>query len=309
MDADRVADEFGLGRVRHASPGPVARGRQGVVWRLETDQGRWAVKVAHAAFDEDEVATSAAFQEVAAAAGVPTPAIRRTTWGTVVSGGHVRVYSWVDLLAPDPMLDPELVGAAVAGIHRVAPAASGPVEGWYVDAVGAAGWDDVVTRLAAADAPFAGELARLRDELVALESWIEPPSDLVTCHRDLWADNLLPTADGGVCVIDWENCGPASRDQELACVLFEFGRKDAGRARALVDAYSAAAGPALVTGRSDFSMLVAQLGHITEIGCRDWLTPNDRSPSRADAEAWVRETLDGPHTRAVLDSLLAAVHP
>jgi GntR family transcriptional regulator / MocR family aminotransferase len=21
-----------------------------------------------------------------------------------------------------------------------------------------------------------------------------------TCHRDLWADNVLPTADGGVCV-------------------------------------------------------------------------------------------------------------
>ena len=54
-----------------------------------------------------------------------------------------------------------------------------------------------------------------------------------TCHRDLWADNVLPTADGGVCVIDWENSGPADPSQELGCVLFEFARFDPGRVRAL----------------------------------------------------------------------------
>ena len=30
----------------------------------------------------------------------------------------------------------------------------------------------------------------------------EPPRDLATCHRDLWADNVLPTQGGGLCVID-----------------------------------------------------------------------------------------------------------
>jgi len=30
---------------------------------------------------------------------------------------------------------------------------------------------------------------------------------------------VLPTADGGVCVIDWENSGPADPSQELGCVL------------------------------------------------------------------------------------------
>ncbi|GEP38294.1 hypothetical protein NPS01_19570 [Nocardioides psychrotolerans] len=308
MDADRVADEFGLGRVRQLSPGPVARGKQGVVWRLETSEGRWAVKVAHAAVDEVQVAAAAAFADAAAAAGVPTPAVRRTTWGAVCSSG-TSVTAWLDLLPPDLALDPELVGALVAGIHRVAPPASGPVDGWYVEPVGAAAWGDVVSRLVGDGAPFARELAALRDELVALESWLEPPTDLVTCHRDLWADNVLPTIDGGACVIDWEGCGPASRDQELACVLFEFGRSDPGRARALVAAYEGAGGPGRVTGRGDFSMLVSQLGHITELGCRDWLVPNDRSPTRADAEAWVRETLDDPHSRVVLDGLLAAVHP
>lgn len=306
MDAARVADEFGLGRVLRASSGPVARGKQGVVWCVETAAGRWAVKVAHGAVDEGRLSAAAALADAAAAAGVPTPAVRRTTSGAVCSGA-TSVTAWVDLLPPDPLLDPALVGAAVAGIHRVAPPAVGPVEDWYAAGVGAPAWDDLVARLTAAGAPFAAGLRAWRDDLVALESWLEPPTDLVTCHRDLWADNVLPTADGGVCVVDWEGCGPASRDQELACVLYEFGRSDPGRARALVGAYEAAGGPARVTRRGDLSMLVAQLGHITELGCRDWLEPHDRSPTRAAAEAWVREGLDDPHTPAVLDALLAVV--
>ncbi|WP_309648315.1 phosphotransferase [Nocardioides sp.] len=308
MDAARVADEFGLGRVRCASSEPVGRGRQGLVWRLETSEGRWAVKVAHGVVDEERLAAAAAFADAAVAAGVPTPAVRRTASGAVCSAS-TSVTAWVDLLQPDTLLDPSLVGAAVAGLHRVAPPAVGPVEDWYAAPVGAPAWDDLVARLASAGAPFADELGRLRGELVALESWLEPPTDLVTCHRDLWADNLLPTVDGGVCVLDWDNCGPAARDQELACVLFEFARGDAGRASALVEAYAAVGGPARVTRRGDFSMLVAQLGHIVEIGCRDWLAPTDRSPTRDDAEAWVRQGLDDPHTRAVLDALLVAVRP
>ena len=150
-------------------------------------------------------------------------------------------------------------------------------------------------------------MANLRDELVALESWIEPPQALRTCHQDLWADNVLPTADGGVCVLDWENSGPADPSHELACVLFEFARADSGRVRALTNAYREAGGPAAVNKRGHFSMLIAQLGHITEIAATDWLQPNPRSPDRADSAAWVSEVLDDPHTQERLDSLLAAV--
>ena len=150
-------------------------------------------------------------------------------------------------------------------------------------------------------------LAGLRDELIALESWIEPPEMLQTCHRDLWADNVLPTADGGVCVIDWENSGPADPSQELGCVLFEFARADPGRGRALADAYQQAGGPAAVTRRGHFSMLIAQLGHITETAATDWLKPNPRSPQRADSAAWIGEVLDEPHTRALLETILEAL--
>ena len=174
--------------------------------------------------------------------------------------------------------------------------------------MGADRWDDLVRQLLAHGAPFADRLAELGDELVELESWLEPPALVRTCHCDLWCDNVLPTASGGVCVIDWENSGPADPSQELACVLFEYARADAGRARALVDAYRQAGGPAGVSRPGHFSMLIAQLGHITEIAATDWLQPNPRSPDRAGSAAWIGEVLDDPHTRARLLGLLDAVN-
>jgi hypothetical protein len=53
-------------------------------------------------------------------------------------------------------------------------------------------------------------------------------------------------------------------------------------------------------------MLIAQLGHITETAAGDWLIPNPRSPDRADSAAWASEVLTEPHTRALLESILAA---
>jgi hypothetical protein len=53
-------------------------------------------------------------------------------------------------------------------------------------------------------------------------------------------------------------------------------------------------------------MLIAQLGHITEVAANDWLQPNARSPERADSVAWISEVLDEPHTRELLESMLEA---
>jgi Ser/Thr protein kinase RdoA (MazF antagonist) len=267
------------------------------------------VKVPLHRSSEDEVRLATTFQEAAYAAAVPTPQVRRTTEGCVfamLEGRQVRVYEWVDLRAPDTGLDPVRVGAVVAAIHRVSAPDLSPLDPWYHEPIGAEGWDHLVGQLLEAGAPFARRLADLRDELVALESWIEPPEMLQACHRDLWADNVLPTADGGVCVIDWENSGPADPSQELGCVLFEFARADPGRARALTEAYREAGGPATVNRRGHFSMLIAQLGHITEAAATDWLEPNPRSPERADSAAWIGEVLEEPHTRELLETILAA---
>ena len=310
VDAGGIARRFGLAEPARLSDGPVARGKQGLVWRLDTAEGCWAVKVPFHRSGEDEVRSAAAFQEAACAAGVPAPHVRRTTEGCVfaaVEGAQVRLYEWVDLRQPDPELDPGRVGAVVAAIHRVPATDAAPVDPWYHAPIGAERWDQLAGEVAAAGAPFARQLAGLRDELVALESWIEPPGMLQACHRDLWADNLLPTADGGVCVIDWENSGLADPSQELGCVLFEFARADQGRARALTEAYREAGGPARVNRRGHFSMLIAQLGHITEAAATDWIKPNPRSPDRSDSAAWIGEVLNEPHTRELLESILTAV--
>jgi hypothetical protein len=50
-------------------------------------------------------------------------------------------------------------------------------------------------------------------------------------------------------------------------------------------------------------MLIAQLGHITEAAATDWLEP---SPERADSAAWISAVLDEPHTRDLLETILAA---
>jgi hypothetical protein len=60
-------------------------------------------------------------------------------------------------------------------------------------------------------------------------------------------------------------------------------------------------------GNSGPAMLIAQLGHITEIAATDWLTPNTRSPQRADSVAWIGEVLNEPHTRRLLETILGAV--
>src|SRR5688572_4678769 len=114
VDAAELADRFGLGRALNLSDGPVARGRQGEVWRLETTDGRWAVKVPFDESGDDDVRASTEFQEAACAAGVPAPFVRRAADGFVFTrlhGRQVRVYEWVDLEEPDPGLDPALVGA------------------------------------------------------------------------------------------------------------------------------------------------------------------------------------------------------
>jgi aminoglycoside phosphotransferase (APT) family kinase protein len=310
VDAEGIAGEFALGRAVRLSDGPVARGKQGVVWRLDTSDGSWAVKVPLHPSNEDDVAVTAVFQEAACEAGVGAPRVRRTTRGSVfatVAGIQVRVYEWVDLLASSRRLDPELVGETVAAIHRVSGVDGGTVHPWYQAPIGASRWDELISALAQQGAPFAARLAGLREELVALESWIEAPQRLQLCHRDLWSDNVLPTASGGVCVVDWENAGLADPGQELACVLFEFADSDPGRARALMRAYERAGGPARVTRREDFTMLIAQLGHIAELAAMDWLQPNERNPLRSDSEAWIGEMLDEPHTRGQLESLLDAI--
>ena len=308
-DAAEIAERYSLGDDAALS-GPIARGEVGQVWKLSTSIGTFAVKEPFDPIPEEEVLEHADYQEAAHAAGISTPAVIRATDGrpyTDMGGVQVRVFEWVDLGERDPSVNPVEVGTVVASIHRLRFAGQLPVDPWYTEPVGSAGWDGLLEALHAKGAPFASRLAAMRDELVALEGLMEAPGDLQTCHRDLWADNVLSTASGRLCVIDWENCGLADPSQELALVLFEFGLGSAERARALYQAYREGGGPGRIDRRGNFSMLIAQLGHIGENACLRWLDPNESAVERDRQVDRAEEFLALPLTRSAIDELLDAV--
>jgi hypothetical protein len=102
MDAQTVADAFGLGRAISLS-NPVARGELGEIRRLETDQGTFAVRQELESWPVDEAETRTAYQRVCWEAGIPTPEpLRATTGGFAaqVDGEQVRAYAWAELADP-----------------------------------------------------------------------------------------------------------------------------------------------------------------------------------------------------------------
>jgi phosphotransferase family enzyme len=305
--AAAVARAFGLGDGARFT-GRLERGEQGQVEELATARGAFAVKTSFGRPELD--GEDAGFQAAARAAGVPAPAVIRSVggaWHAEVGGLPVRVYEWVDLLPPSTEIDPAEAGRTVAAIHRTPFAGSRPEDPWYTDPVGAPAWDRLIDDLAATAAPFGRGVAALRDELVAMEGLLERSPRLRTCHRDLWVDNLRRTAAGALSVIDWENCGLADPGQEVAGVAFELGIGDPRRGGEVYRAYRRAGGPGTVRARADFSMTIAQLGHILEAACRIWLDPGTTPEERRRQEGRVAEFVGAPLTVAVIDELLAAV--
>jgi len=303
--AQVVADVFGVGGDPRLV-GPVASGRLGRIWQLTTDRGRFAVKDSTFPVPAEEAERDAAYQDVVRRHGIPMPAVVRTIDRTVlgdVDGIAVRAYEWVDVLVPERRLDPRTVGRLLAAVHAVTVPTDEPVDPWYVDPVGAAGWADLVSRLRAAEAPFAERLAALVPAVLEVEALMTGPRRVQVCHRDLWADNVLRTPGGGLAVLDWENSGAADPSGELGVAAFEFGCGEPERMRALYAAYVEAGGSGRIEQPGDLTMLIAQTGHIAQIGCERWLSATSEE-GRADNAAWVGEFLDEPVTPDTVDLLL-----
>jgi Ser/Thr protein kinase RdoA (MazF antagonist) len=311
-DAQSVADAFALGRAESLSE-PVARGELGQVRRLVTDLGTWAVKETLEGVDDDEVDAaerSGAFHLACWEAGIPTPEPRRSAGGSLtaeVDGELLRAYGWVDLESPDTGLDPVEVGTLVAALHAVRRPGSGVVHEWFEAPLGRREWRAVLTASRRAGAPYADRLAEVVPGLLEVESLLTPMERVQTCHLDLWSDNVRRrTSDGAACVIDFDNAGPADPSREVAMVVFEFGRGDPRRQRALYDAYVAAGGPGRVRDRSDLSLTAAQLHHIGHRHLRMWLAARDPE-ARTRSRAGVEEFLGEPLTLAGIDALVDAL--
>jgi Ser/Thr protein kinase RdoA (MazF antagonist) len=292
-----------------------ARGEQGRIWRLDTDQGSFAVKEQLVRQEPSDAALDTAYQEAVLAAGtVLLPRPVRTTTGDVLldCGPHrVRVHEWVDLLPEDTGFDPVVIGSTVAAIHRIGHTPVRPLSGWYTDPVGSVRWAELLDRARAADAPFVAAFAEEIPYLVGLEALITVPTTMQMCHRDLWSDNLPPMASGGVCVIDWENCGLEDPAQELPMVLFSFGSGDAGRTRDLYGAYRAAGGPGRLSRRGDFTMVIAQFGHFWEQAVAAYLALDASDDVKAHSLGRIDESLSTPlrieHIDQVLDWVAGAL--
>ena len=258
----------------------------------------------------EDAELDAAYQEAVRLAGVPMPTVVRAVDGTVVAdigGAHVRVYEWIDVLPAERRLDPGELGQMLAAIHAVEVTTDEPVDGWYLDPVGAATWQELLVRLGMADAPFVDRLAALLPSVVEAEGILTSPRRVQVCHRDLWADNVRRTPGGGLVVLDWENSGPGDVNGELGCALFEYGLGQADRMRTLYAAYLDAGGPGRLADRGDLTMLVAQLGNIARVGCERWLT-SATDQERASNADWVTEFLNEPVTVETVDRILLAVN-
>jgi Phosphotransferase enzyme family len=308
-DAEAIASAFGLGDVL-TFEGPCARGELGQVWRLSTGSGDWAVKESFEAGGVGDHVVTTEFHEAAVAFGVPAPSVRRAIDGSaavLIGETPVRVHGWVDLDPPDPAMDPEIVGAAVATLHRLRFTGDLPAHWWNSEPVGADGWDALIDELRTRQSPLAARFARWRDEFVALEGWLAPARAVQVCHRDLFADNLRRTTAGVPCIIDWDNAGDADPNQELAMVLFEFTGDDVATAPILMTSYIEAGGPARVLGRRDFSMTIAVLGHLARRIGQLWLAPGVTAAERVRQERRFDEYDERPFTRDVIDTLLDAI--
>jgi Ser/Thr protein kinase RdoA (MazF antagonist) len=308
-DVRAVAAAFGLGDTE-ADPVVQARGRQGRVWRVRTGRGCFAVKELFVELTEQQAQVEAEFQAVIADRGVRAPRPVRTVTGAVlerVAGIQFRVHSWVAVLGPRRDLDPETVGTLMAALHRdPLPASPTGTEPWHTVPVPDQEWEVASERLARAGAPFAKQFALARVHFRTLRQVFRPPDRTQLCHRDLWADNLRLTQDGGLCVLDWDNCGPADPAQELAVPLVEFCYDDADRAAALYRAYRRAGGPGRLSDRGDFTMVLAQFDHFAVTAARQWLAAGDDA-ARARAQAWFDEGWAEPLGLPEIDRLLCAV--
>lgn len=292
----KITHVFDLGSAR-APLVVAARGEQGVIWRLETNRGVFAVKELLLPLTAAEAAADVSFLEVAAAQpSFVSPVPMRTTAGSAlaeIAGRQVRVHTWVDIREPDTQLDPARIGTMLAALHAVGDDRDDPVDPWYTAPVTASRWEQYARGLATAGAPCSSVFEDLIPSLLDLENLLEAPTNLRTCHRDLWADNVRATPDGDICVIDWDNSGPCDPSHELGMVLFEFGYESEPRARALYDAYLDAGGPGRLAGLGSFTMLIAQFGHFYEMAVGPWLDQN----AAADDVAWALDRLDELRSR------------
>lgn len=238
---------------------PVHGGFANRVYRVDTDQGSFAVKELNLVdrrwpYRVDDVFR---FERAAFAAGIPMP--------EPISASHdILVHQWVDghkvPEAPVSQAFAFEIGEILARIHALG------VEWTHVSIEDPAprDWPELAERAAATGQPWADELASNVETLLAIAHFVdtcERPSPVVLTHIDIQPWNLL-ARDGRPVVLDWELSGTLELASELGSTALSLakgpGFEDIEPTifRAVLDGYVAGGGTLPPSGPSWFVFMI-----------------------------------------------------
>ncbi|HET7030885.1 MAG TPA: phosphotransferase [Candidatus Limnocylindrales bacterium] len=315
-DAREAASAFGLGAVS----GPVvpsARGELGRIWRLVTDRGTWALKeLFEPGPGAAEAATAdVAFQERALAGGIPMPrpivardGAALVEVGPAADRRWVRIYTWVELRGRDAVAPLDEVASILGRLHALAPPDDRPIDPWFREPPERARLEALVERAAQADVPWASTLEGLVPIVLETTDAVgrpaPEPDDRRTCHLDYNAENVLVDASGSVCVVDWENSGPALVEGELASAVAQFAAQ-AELVAPFLRAYAAAGGPARLRDRASFALTAIVDANLVETYARRALQAGDPE-DRERAAYWIGDIAANAFTLERIDAWLEA---
>lgn len=292
-----------------------ARGELGVIWRLDTERGSWAVKELLA--PDQETGDDIGFQMAAVQAGIPMPKPVLSNSGSPIAvlpeGTHVRVYEWVDI---DPLrrCPPETAGELLHRMHalRYEP---GEMHPWYREALGAHSWSRLRAALSDRPEEWAHRLLDLLPDLERAELKLRrpggDPAELIRCHLDLNPDNVAITTAGRPVVLDWENASAADPRQEAAMAAVDFmamGPAGLGVAPAVefIQGYRGAGGVFQPTGPEVFALALGVQAHLLELHVGRIGTPETPDETRLRSAAALVEMSTAPLTSELVARLLAA---
>lgn len=235
------------------------------VYRLETDQGSFAVKELNLVdrrwtYRVEDVFR---FERAAFAAGVPMP--------EPISAGHrTLVHRWVEgERVPEAPVSAGYafeIGEILARIHALEVAWTGaPIE-----EATSQDWPELAARAAATGQPWAEELASRVETFLSIGHFVdacERPGPVVLTHKDIQPWNLL-AREGRPVVLDWELSGMLDLSGELGSTALSLakgpGLDDIKPAifRSVLDGYIAGGGVLPPFGPSWFVFMIGGwLGH------------------------------------------------
>jgi Ser/Thr protein kinase RdoA (MazF antagonist) len=238
------------------------------LWRLETEQGRFAIKELRGSTEVDgwsqRLQVTMTVERAAWTAGAIPMAEPMTAVG---SGGGwlaevatttgqrvtVRCHRWVPgtpatAVAPSPAMAAD-VGRSLAALHALGLAAPATTATGLVS-LSLAAWHQTVTQTRRAGLAWAGELAgltplveQLTQRLQALQRQGRP---MLLSHRDLDPKNAVVRPDQRVALLDWDYAGPILAASELLVTALSFAggtlQPDAACVRACVRGFLDAGG-------------------------------------------------------------------